>query len=199
MEEAPLSRSHVKRTVGRPRRLTLEAIVDAACELGLARFEMNLLAERLNTGVATLYGYVRSKEELEQMMLQRLACAADVCESADTWQDLLREHAAASVRASEALPHLLANLVNGEPNERENAYATAVISKLSSCGLSEADAVTLYIEVTQTVIGAAICRARAKRLKERDPEFANRSSSALGDHRPTVERIIRDYELRGRD
>jgi hypothetical protein len=52
----------------------------------------------------------------------------------------------------------------------------------------------LYIESTQAVIGAAICRVRAKRMIERDPNFAAVKSDALGDYRPTLERIIRDHE-----
>src|SRR5882757_3674512 len=49
-------------------RLTLESIVDAAAELidadGLDALTMRRLAERCGVGAMTLYGYVRTKEEL---------------------------------------------------------------------------------------------------------------------------------------
>jgi AcrR family transcriptional regulator len=52
----------------RNRRLTLEQVVDAAAELiradGFDGLTMRRLAERCGVGVMTLYGYVRTKEEI---------------------------------------------------------------------------------------------------------------------------------------
>ena len=54
--------------VRRNRRLTLEQVVDAAAELiredGFDGLTMRRLAERCGVGVMTLYGYVRTKEEI---------------------------------------------------------------------------------------------------------------------------------------
>lgn len=195
METQSAIRSSAKRGVGRPRRLTLDAIIDAACDIGLNNLDMALVAERLNTGVATLYGYVKSREQLEQLVFQRLATGARVGEDAASWQDVLREHASVSFHTTESSPHILAYLVNGEPTERENAYAAEIIRKLSNHGLPTEHAVMLYIEVTQLVIGAAVCLARAKRMVERNPACALFVADSLGDYRPTMERIFRDYEL----
>ena len=52
----------------RSRRLTLEQVIDAAAELiredGFDGLTMRRLAERCGVGVMTLYGYVRTKEEI---------------------------------------------------------------------------------------------------------------------------------------
>lgn len=183
-----------KRTVGRPRRLTLGAIVDAACELGLHRLEMHLVAERLNTGVATLYGYVSGREQLEGLVFQRLAHVAKVGEKAATWQDVLREHAQISFDAAEASAHIVAYLINELPNAEEGAYIFKIVDKLADRGLSREKAISLYAEVTQVVIGAAISRARIKRVAENDPDLALPCPAAFGAYIPTVERIIRDHE-----
>lgn len=195
MEIPPPVRSNAKRGVGRPRRLTLDGIIEVACDIGLGKLDMSMVAERLNTGVATLYGYVKSREQLEQLVFQRLAADARVGEGATSWQDVLREHASVSFQTTEASPHILAYLVNEEPNDRENAYAIEIISKLKAHGLSTCHAVMLYIEVTQLVIGAAVCRGRAKRMMARDPASAGLIADVLGDYRPTMERVFRDFEL----
>jgi AcrR family transcriptional regulator len=93
-----------KRTVGRPRRLTLDAIVDAACEVGIAKLEMSLVAERLNTGVATLYGYVRGRDHLLELVAQRLVGQALIKDEGQSWQDILREHATITYRLFRSLP-----------------------------------------------------------------------------------------------
>lgn len=184
-----------KRGVGRPRRLTLDAIVDAACEIGLGRLEMNLVAERLNTGVATLYGYVRGREHLEHLVMQRLAADAKIGESGDSWQNLLREHAAVAFRTAEAQPHLIAELIEMEPDARESLYGTRMIDELVARGLAREQAMQLYVEVTQAVLGATICYARLKRLNAKDAQkYPLDCTDVVGNYRPTMERIIRDQE-----
>lgn len=185
----------VKRSVGRPRRLTLDAIVDAACEIGLAKLEMNLVAERLNTGVATLYGYVQGREHLEHLVMQRLAAHAKIGGTGESWQNLLREHGAVAFRTAEAQPHLIAELIETEPDERESLYGARVIDELVGQGLERDQARQLYVEVTQAVLGATICLARLKRLNAKDAEkYPLDCSDVIGNYRPTIERIIRDQE-----
>jgi AcrR family transcriptional regulator len=187
-----------KRGVGRPRRLTLDAIVAAACDIGLEKLEMQQVAERLGTGVATLYGYVRDRDHLEHLVVQRLAADGQLADHGQSWQDLLREHAALAFRTTEAMPHLIVDLIEMEPNEQENAYAAKMLAKLTARGLGCDEALSLYIEVSQAVIGAAILNARVKRLNIVDPNrYPLARSSVLGDYRPTVERIIGDQERSG--
>ena len=82
-----------KRAVGRPRRLTLDAIVDAACLVGIERLEMCTVAQQLNTGVATLYGYVRGRDHLLELVAERMASRAISDNYGGTWQEVLHGHA----------------------------------------------------------------------------------------------------------
>lgn len=189
--------STAKRGVGRPRRLNLDAIIDAACEIGLANLEMGLLADRLNTGVATLYGYVRGREHLLDLVVERLAAQILVADTGQSWQDVLREHAAATFTLFETLPHLMANLLDTTPDAREGQYVRAMLTMLERRGLSHAIAADLYIEVNQVVIGAAVSLARRKRVSACDKNGRPVVLPAVwGDYRPTVERIIAGMEAR---
>lgn len=186
-----------KRTVGRPRRLTLDAIVDAACEVGIAKLEMSLVAERLNTGVATLYGYVRGRDQLLELVAQRLVGQVLIKDEGQSWQDILREHATITYRLFRSLPHLITNLMAKESQQQSFDYSRRVLAMLEDRGISEAAALNAYVEVNQVVIGAAVSMIRRETLD--DMSIAGEGSRVplpdiLGDYRPTMERIIAGYE-----
>lgn len=186
-----------KRTVGRPRRLTLEAIVDAACEVGIAKLEMSLVAERLNTGVATLYGYVRGRDHLLELVAQRLVGQALIKDEGQSWQNILREHATITYRLFRSLPHLITNLMGKQPEQHSFDYSRSVLALIESRGVPETAAVNAYIEINQVVIGAAINMMRREALENVSIDDEGRRvllPEILGDYRPTLERIISGYE-----
>ncbi|ANI79847.1 MULTISPECIES: TetR/AcrR family transcriptional regulator C-terminal domain-containing protein [Sphingobium] len=186
-----------KRTVGRPRRLTLDAIVDAACEVGIAKLEMSLVAERLNTGVATLYGYVRGRDHLLELVAQRLVGQALIKDEGQSWQDILREHATITYRLFRSLPHLITNLMAKEPEQHNFDYSRRVLGMLEARGIPPSTAVYAYVEINQVVIGAAISMMRREALESLSVDDEGRHvpwPDILGDYRPTLERIILGYE-----
>lgn len=186
-----------KRMVGRPRRLTLEAIVDAACEVGIAKLEMSLVAERLNTGVATLYGYVRGRDHLLELVAQRLVGQALIKDEGQSWQNILREHATITYRLFRSLPHLITNLMGKQPEQHSFDYSRSVLALIESRGVPETAAVNAYIEINQVVIGAAINMMRREALENVSIDDEGRRvllPEILGDYRPTLERIISGYE-----
>ena len=185
-----------KRTVGRPRRLTLEAIVDAACDIGIARLEMGLVAERLNTGVATLYGYIRGRDHLLELATQRLAGQSLVKDRGQSWQEIIGEHAAITFRLFESLPHLITNLM-GEPDRPSLDYSHLILAMLARRGLPLPLATELYTETNQAVIGAAVCLVRRRAMAQRRQDTTGlpvQFPATFGDYRPTLERIVAGYE-----
>ncbi|MDO6414525.1 hypothetical protein Q4F19_09045 [Sphingomonas sp. BIUV-7] len=195
--EIPVPLSPIKKMAGRPRRLTLDAIVDAACDIGIARLEMGLLAERLNTGVATLYGYVKGREHLLALVTQRLAGQALVPDRGQSWQDIIREHAAVTFAIFEASPELITNLIVGGADLQSASYAQLILDMLIGRGLSPRAAANVYIEANQVVLGAAIFLIRRRALSEAMLDGiggAAQLPDVLGDYRPTLERIIGGFE-----
>ena len=194
MDGQPLSG---KRAVGRPRRLTLDAIVDAACAVGIERLEMSLVAQQLNTGVATLYGYVRGRDHLLELVAERMASRAMADSFGGTWQEVLRGHAALCFAMFNSKPEMIGNLIGGEKTDRELAYAANLIALLEKDGLAREQALDLYVETNQVVIGAAVMLARRKILADAGVDENGDMiplPAGLGDYRPTLERIVHDCE-----
>ena len=89
-----------ERPVGAPAKtpLTREAIVEAALAVldaeGLAGVSMRRVAQRLGTGPASLYQHVSNKDELLELVLDRVAGDIELPEPAvgpDAWQEPLKE------------------------------------------------------------------------------------------------------------
>jgi AcrR family transcriptional regulator len=95
-----VSGSEAGSTAGRerPRRtnrpaLSLEAIIDATIAIidadGLDAVSMRRVAATFDTGPASLYAYVASKQDLFEKVLDRVLTEGEIPD-ADTWQDMLR-------------------------------------------------------------------------------------------------------------
>ena len=94
-------RVRVKLPAGRTRpepkeRLTTERIVDAAMELmkrdGYDAVSMRSLAKALDTGPASLYQHVANRDELDQLVIDRIARRLEIPEpDPDRWADQLKD------------------------------------------------------------------------------------------------------------
>jgi TetR/AcrR family tetracycline transcriptional repressor len=96
---------------GRPARapLTREAIVDAALEVlkhhGAEGLSMRRVAEELGTGPASLYWHVASKEELINLLIDRVASQIDLPPPDPArWQEQLKEWMRQSWRVFQRYP-----------------------------------------------------------------------------------------------
>lgn len=96
---------------GRPQRISREAIVTAALEIGTEDLRMGDVAKALDVGPAALYNYVRDRDELLALMAARIL---DETEYDDfepgpeaTWQDWITSFAHATRTAIVANPQLL--------------------------------------------------------------------------------------------
>lgn len=193
----PCDTMSAKRAVGRPRRLTLDAIVDAACRVGVERLEMSTVAQQLNTGVATLYGYVRGRDHLLELVAERMASRAIADNYGGTWQEVLRGHAALCFAMFNSRPEMIGNLIGGEKTDREVAYAANILAMLQKRGLSRDQALGIYVETNQAVIGAAVMLVRRKILANAGVDEDGKViplPPGLGDYHPTLDRIVRDCE-----
>lgn len=74
---------------GRPRGLTLEQITDAVLEDGIATFSMPSIARRLGVAHSGLYRYIRDREELLVLCLDRIASEAEWPSEDLPWREQL--------------------------------------------------------------------------------------------------------------
>ncbi|HVX55865.1 TetR/AcrR family transcriptional regulator [Nocardioides sp.] len=77
-------------------RLTRDRIVDVAldqmAEQGYDAVSMRTVARALGTGPASLYAHVANKDELDQLVIDRIASLVELPEpDADTWRDQVRQ------------------------------------------------------------------------------------------------------------
>jgi AcrR family transcriptional regulator len=158
-----------------PSRLTLDTIVDAADALiaadGFEALTMRRLAERCGVGVMTLYGYVRTKEELLGALADRFLAEVDLPAGGDlSWQDQVAA-IFRSVRATFIDHPELARIVALQPVEGVAAYrgAEVVFAAFAQAGLDERQAVTAFESLTSFTAGFTLRDAARVSGSTRDP------------------------------
>ena len=102
------------------RPLTREAIVNAALKVvdtrGLSALSMRAVAEVLSTGPASLYAHVASKEQLIDLVLDRVYGEFEIPEpDPDRWQEQLKEFVRQGQRVMLGHPGLAAAMLGAPP------------------------------------------------------------------------------------
>jgi AcrR family transcriptional regulator len=200
--------------------MTLDAVIDAGCEIGLDRIEMVAVAERLGVGVGTLYRYVRDRQHLVALVAARCSRRARIVDVGQAWQDAVRESAAAVFDVYRASPQLVGHVMSGAvSDEAEIVIAEEFLALLVDRGFAPGDALTLYRIVQQIVIGAVVADGYRRVLEARHGDYAGMvrdvaeaegdgalphltaamragEEAAVGVYRPGLELVIAAYEAR---
>ena len=133
---------------------TAVAVADAE---GTGAVSMRRIARELRVGAMSLYWYVASKEELHQLMLERVQAEAEAPEPSGDWQADLRGYArntrAALLRHPRAIDFLGIGPPSG-PNDARNAER--LIAALDVTGLDIATTMRVLMTVGTYVMGAAL-------------------------------------------
>ncbi|MEW2133991.1 TetR/AcrR family transcriptional regulator C-terminal domain-containing protein [Streptomyces sp. NPDC005435] len=167
----------------RPVPLDRERIVAAAVALadegGLKAVSLRKVAARLNAGPMRLYGFIATKQELFDLMVDEVQAEILPEERPGDWREALSVLSHRTRRA--ALRHpWLADLLGGRPSLGPNGLAVTEAKLSALDGLADIDTVLRAVEtVSSYVIGAirrevATLRAeRATGLSERDWQRAS--------------------------
>lgn len=142
-------------------------VIDAACEIGLERLEMAALADHLNTGVATLYGYVTNREHLMQMVAQRMAMDALRTIGWSTSQEVLRNHAEFCYSNFRSEPELAVSQIEGENGDEEVSYTRRLVDMLTGGELERPTRSKPISPPRRSVIGVVVMRLRRHTLEQR--------------------------------
>lgn len=144
--EWPRSRPAAQR-----RALSQDLIVDTALDLlgkgSLDTVSMRRVAQELGTGPASLYAHVSSKEELHELMLDRLLSRLPRPEpNPDIWTEQILEMARAQLKMLTSYPGIarvgLETVIPAGPNAL--AYGEAVLAVLRAGGLPDRVAVFAF-------------------------------------------------------
>jgi AcrR family transcriptional regulator len=140
--------------------LTFELIVDEAQELvaerGFAALSMRRLAARLGVGAMTLYGYVRTKEELLSALANRYFDEIELPDAGGDWREQVADVFRAVRRVFLTHPELLP-IAASQRLEGIGVYrgAERVFAALRSAGLEDDDVVVAFDALTSFTIGVA--------------------------------------------
>jgi AcrR family transcriptional regulator len=140
-------------------KVSLEALVEAAAEIagadGIDAVTMRRLAERCGVGVMTIYGYIRTKEQLLAMLAERYLAEIDLPHPDMGWQDQLVTlfH---SVREVMLKYPTLAPIIANQRLDTRAAYrgAEVVCAALRSAGMSDPEVITSFATLTSFTVGS---------------------------------------------
>jgi AcrR family transcriptional regulator len=167
----------------RPVPLDRERIVAAAIALadegGLEAVSLRKVAARLDAGPMRLYGYISTKEELFDLMVDEVHAEILPEEQPGDWREVLRILAHRTRQAT--LRHeWLADLLGGRPALGPNALAVTEATLSAFDGLADLDTVMRAVETVSAYFTGAIRREiatlraeRATGLSERDWQRAS--------------------------
>ncbi|WP_410588615.1 TetR/AcrR family transcriptional regulator [Amycolatopsis sp. lyj-23] len=184
---APLSRDLIVRTA-----------VELADETGLEAVSLRKLAAVLDVGPMRLYGYIDTKDELLDLMVD--AVHAEVRPAGNDWREVLTSMAEATRQAAHR-HEWFADLIGGRPQLGPNALARgeAVLAALDGV---DVDVVMPMVTAVDAYVIGAVRREIAERRAERASGLDQRQWQAeLGPYLvrmfatgrfPALEKVVRD-------
>ena len=90
MARSPSEAQSPKKPVGRPRLLTVTAIIDAASSIDPAEFNMTAVAQKLGVSAGTLYTYFDGRDDLERQVALRRLRRSRMTDVGQAWQEVIR-------------------------------------------------------------------------------------------------------------
>jgi AcrR family transcriptional regulator len=170
----------------RPAPLDRERIVAAALALadegGLDAVSLRKVAARLDVGPMRLYGFISTKEELFDLMVDEVHAEILPEEQPGDWREALSGLAHRTRRA--ALRHeWLAELLGGRPSLGPNGLAVTEATLAALDGLADVDTVMRAVETVGAYFTGAIRREIANLRAERATGLSKREwQRARGPH-----------------
>jgi AcrR family transcriptional regulator len=150
------------------RLLTLDEIVDAAAELvaadGFEALSMRRLATRLGVGAMTLYGYVRTKEELLGELANRVLAGIELPPARLAWDErvkrILRSVREVFLAHPELIPIVANQRIDGSAAYRG---AEVMFDALQQAGVGDESIVSVFDAMVSFTIGSAEREAGLRR------------------------------------
>jgi AcrR family transcriptional regulator len=150
-----------------PAQLSRERIVRAAIRLadadGLDAVSLRKVAAALDVGPMRLYGYIATKEELLDLMVD--AVHAEIRPVGDGWREVLRSFADA-IRQAAHRHEWLADLLGGRPQLGPNTMASGE-AVLAAMGGVDLDTVVPAVAAVNAYVTGAVRREITERRAER--------------------------------
>ncbi|WFE65859.1 TetR/AcrR family transcriptional regulator C-terminal domain-containing protein [Micromonospora sp. WMMD714] len=158
------------------------AAVALADEGGLEAVSLRKVAARLDVGPMRLYGFIATKGDLLDLMVDEVYAEILPDRPPDGWREALRVHAERTRQA--ALRHeWLADLLGGRPTLGPHGLAVTEARLAALDGLADVDTVMCAVATVSAYVTGAIRREVADRRAERATGLSKRDwQRAAGPH-----------------
>lgn len=168
-------KNQVPNSVGRPRSISRQKIIDAALRLGSDKITMKQVADELGVGIATLYKYVANRDELQQLVVDQLLTNLDLPKrDGHHRKEYIRSFYQSLRQAMIRQPKVISQLMEGgfgvETSQRLKSGFTREILHV---GMSSENAEQIYVAVCQASIGAAVTELELEAQIQRRAGISN--------------------------
>ena len=172
--------------IGRPPRIDLAAIADAALAIGFDRVTMRRVAEHLGVSVPGLYHYVKGRDDLLRLAAERALSRVELPEDhGQHWAEWLRSWARYIRGALKAQPELVEHFVtDGLDDDRLLEVIGRALDVLEREGFDFDDAMSAWETVSSLALGTAVEDIREQISVEAGRPWATRVSAALARRAP---------------
>ena len=173
------------RSVGRPRRLTLSQILDAAIAMGLDGLRIAALAKHLGVSPAVLYTYVSGRSELVRLAAQRASGKAAFPEDCGQgWREYAMQYAEAHFRLVED-GQLVSTLLHGQmsPGAKLDS-AEQWVQVMARYGFAVNAAIDLLRSIDVIVLGGALLSTYARAVAETEAGYRGLVRATLAQRSP---------------
>jgi len=172
--------------VGRPPRVNLQLIVDAALEIGLDRVSLPMVAEKLGVGSSTLYRHVRNRDELLRLAAVKVTLERRLPAGADLHWSAVAARYAENLYASLARePLVIQELMRGRLGpDIEVDYLEPFLEAMSRHGFTPADGLHLFRAIGMLAVGAAVA-ATSQQARAAAGDDEDAFARAIADRPPT--------------
>ncbi|WP_103063306.1 TetR/AcrR family transcriptional regulator [Actinomyces qiguomingii] len=182
---------------------TRRDVVDAALEIGIARFTLSDVSQRLGVATSALYRTISSREDLLRACLERVAADTDFSDLTGPWRRVARDYAEHLWALLEERPGLAGVLVSTSWAYQFFARPiTQAQRALTQGGLSPDDAVLALDFIADTVISVhlqvEVARAPSGEAPRTSPEGMIADEREGPDTPSGLEEARRRYEADGR-
>jgi len=182
----------------------MQAIVDAALELGLDQLTMKAVADRLGVGISTLYQYVKNRDELVQLaVLNQALTRTPPQNSGQHWAELAMQYALDLLNTLTCEPQLIIELMRGGLGPQvEVDVLEHFLSAMHAHGFAPEQGVRLYRSISMMTLGAAVGVLNVEGGRERGTPYADEVRRVLGeragDELPLTRAAVREYQREDR-
>ncbi|WP_141397906.1 TetR/AcrR family transcriptional regulator [Novosphingobium sp. Chol11] len=184
------------RRVGRPRRLSIDQVLDAGLALGLDGLTMGAVADRLGVTITVLYGYVANREELVRLAAARAAQQHDFPgDCGQHWTLYAASHAVTLFELLTGPGQLVSQyLTGGMGPEVELDRAEAWLEGMTKRGFHPREALLLQRQMGEIVIGGAVSVWHLRSFEAAGTDFGKAAARAFAARDETALPLLRSEQ-----